>query len=442
MRGVLEPVGGPVSRLLFGGYATAVLLFVLKTYASALGNQPEHLLEAPGAWVLHALAASAAALLVAGPCPLLLLLSGTIALRSVLSNHIAEEPLLWFPAAEWPLFVALPFAGLLGIRGGDEAVRSAFRIAGMAALFFAGFHKLNTDFFDPTVTCNRLVERLSTWWALPASLHAWVRPGVVVAMELTAPLLCVLAPRLGALFSVAMLLHFTAIGATALSSIIAVCCVAALPSADFQTIRTLRVPMVLAGIASAITSALLYRGPWSWPQYGLTHALFGATLFFLSVRLVRAGPGRMDDPFAVARIPLGFFALAWLLNGFAPYTGIKFQYSFAMLSNLRVDDDRHNSLLIPRWLRLTAHDPYVHVDRATYRDRTGRPLRGGAVRPDLWAPYELIRQRTIARDVGETLHIRGTWKGRPITEAALDDLPPAHLFQKRLTRGGPQQCVH
>lgn len=40
-------------------------------------------------------------------------------------------------------------------------------------------------------------------------------------------------------------------------------------------------------------------------------------------------------------------ACFWLLNGFAPYLSLKFNYSFAMLSNLRVDDARWNHLVIP-----------------------------------------------------------------------------------------------
>jgi len=52
-----------------------------------------------------------------------------------------------------------------------------------------------------------------------------------------------------------------------------------------------------------------------------------------------AGPGRWVVWAVVA---------VWLLNGFSPYLGLKFNYSFAMLANLRVDNARCNHLLIPR----------------------------------------------------------------------------------------------
>ena len=57
--------------------------------------------------------------------------------------------------------------------------------------------------------------------------------------------------------------------------------------------------------------------------------------------------------------------ILWILiltiNGFAPYLGLKFNYSFAMLSNLRVDDARWNHLFVPKGLRISEHDDFIHV---------------------------------------------------------------------------------
>ena len=92
---------------------------------------------------------------------------------------------------------------------------------------------------------------------------------------------------------------------------------------------------------------------------------------------------------------------------------------------------------------MTAHDPYVHLSRATYRDRvSGRLLTGGVVQPDLWRPEKLVEQLDVADQVGETLELQGTWHGRAITAADVRALPQAPLFQDRLTAGAPQQCVH
>jgi hypothetical protein len=158
--------------------------------------------------------------------------------------------------------------------------------------------------------------------------------------------------------------------------------------------------------------------------------------------LLRDGTGRHAAFAPERRGVLGAAVLLWLLNGLAPYSGLKFQYSFAMLSNLRVDDDRHNSLLFPRWMRW-ADDPYVHVDAARYRDASsGRVLSGGEVVADLYTPHELVVQGEVARSVGEVLEWSGRWRGRRVTHADVHTLPPARLFRDRLTKGAPQQCVH
>lgn len=430
-----RPVGDRTTRLLFAGYALAILLFGWKAYASADAAQ----LAAPGAWVLHALVLIAASLLVAGPRPVLLILAGSLALRAVIANHRPEEALLWFPAAEWPLFIALPCLGLLRQA---RWIQDGFRISGAAALGFAGLHKINADYFDAAVTCNRLSARLSDWWALPESLHSWVTPTLVVAFELGAPLLLLTIPRVGVVFSLLLLLQFTGIGATALSVVIAVTVLAWLPAEDLDALFDGRAwTLLLAALPAAFASHALYRGPWSWSQYALTHGLFGFFVAFAVWRLVRWGPGTPANPFGSAPRVLVVLAGLWLANGLAPYSGLKFQYSFAMLSNLRVDDERHNSLIFPDWLRVTEHDPFVHVREATYLDPVGRPLTGGAVTPGLWAPYELVRQTDIARSVGERLTFVGTHAGREVTEEDLPELPRAPLFQKHLTPGR-QECVH
>ena len=428
-------VGGEGARFLFAGYGVAAAFFAGKTYASA----PAELLTAPGAWVLHGWALSALVAAIVGPRRGLLGLTALLAIRAVVSNHLVDEPLLWFPAAEWPLFVALPLVGALA-RDDDEVI-GGFRIAAVAALFFAGLHKINADYFDPVVSCHRLSARLSTWWALPEVTHAWVTPHVVVALEIGTPLLLLLAPRAGVLLALLMLSHFVSIGATALSTVIAVSCLAFLHDSDRRALVSAWPLALVPAAAGVVASGLLYQGPWSWPQYGACHGLFAAMISGAAWRLWVAGPG-VRTGVRLRRPLLAVAAVAWLLNGLAPYSGLKFQYSFAMLSNLRVDDDRHNAWLFPSALRLR-HDPYVHVRSATYRRAaTGQPLSGGYVQPDLWTPGALVEQLDKAEQIGEVLSLRGTWGGREITEADLRGLPPAPLFQHRLTLAAPQQCVH
>jgi len=411
-----------------------VWLFAGKTYASA----DAELLWCAGAWALHLLAAAALGLLVAGPRRWLLVLCSLASLRCIVSNHRPNEPLSWFPAAEWPLLLALPLGGLL--LATDPGVQAWFRWAGSTSLAFTGLHKLNTDWFDPAVTCHRLAERLHTWWGLPEALHQSVPPGAVVALELATPLVLWRWPRVGLLLAASLLGHFVGIGATALSFLLLVTATSFLPAEAFQ-----RVGRPVHGgpaLVAAAVAAWAWQGPWSGPQYAVTYGLFAWVVSWGLGELVAHGVGAAAPALPERRAVLGLALVAWLLNGLAPYSGLKFQYSFAMLSNLRVDDDRHNSLFVPAGLRWAA-DPYVHVDRASYRDAaTGRPLSGGVVQPDLFTPHALQVQRDVARQVGEVLTFEGTWQGRRVTHDDLDTLPGAPLFRERLTRGRAQECVH
>ena len=56
-----------------------------------------------------------------------------------------------------------------------------------------------------------------------------------------------------------------------------------------------------------------------------------------------------------------WLALILIVNGMSPYLGVKYRFSVAMLSNLRVDQERWNSYVIPKWVRLRKHTPHVQV---------------------------------------------------------------------------------
>ena len=426
---------GPRVDLLMRGVALSIVLFAWKAYNTATWEE----MTGPGALWLHGLCGVSATILLLGPRPLLLWASGLLAIRCMVSNHLPDEPMLWFQAVEWPLYVVVPLTTAWLARERD--VVASFRVAGAVAMGFAGFHKLNTDFFEPDVTCNVLADRLTAWWGIPPMVHAWVTPGVIVAMELSLPLFLWWRPRLGMLFACALLAQFVGIGASALSIVVFVCSLSFLDEEDHLALRAVGPRLLVWAIPAVALSGLLYRGPWSWPQYGFSHGVIGGVAVVLVLRLARSGRGRPAQLFAGRSAWIGVLAVLWCLNCLAPYSGLKFQYSFSMLANLRVDDARHNSLVFPRWMRLTEHDPYVHVTGASYW-RDGRRLTGGWVQPGLYTPYELRKQARIAAEVGEELVIVGTYRGRPVDLAQALTLPPAHLFQRQLALEGPQPCMH
>jgi hypothetical protein len=474
--------------VLFRLYGVAVGFFSLKTYVSSYTAQPE-LITSAGAWSLHAFTLIALFIIWRGARPLLLLMASVCATRCLIATHRVEEPLLWFPAAEWPLFVALPALALIGMlidhlkssgvspkmqaSGGALKIESmtdssstllSFRLSFLGAMTWAGLHKLNSDFFDPKVSCARLSERLTEWWGIPEWIYAHASPVAIVCAELGIGVILLWRPRWGALGAVLLLGHFGSIGATALATIVIAMALSFLTPQDVQAALSFprqKPALSLVVCAGGVTlSWWCYQGSWSWLQYGLFHGLISLilmgviSLFFTQIPTQRH-----------AVQPLGLLALittyqrfaavmilGWTLNGLTPYLGLKFQYSFAMLSNLRVDDDRWNSYLFSRELRGHSHDGFIHVHEVMYRSSsTGRLLRGGPLRPGLYSPTSLRAYLKSAHDASESILARLSYHGeehdfmgqppqRLITW--LDSIPDTSLIQKRLTLKRPQSCVH
>jgi len=95
-------------------------------------------------------------------------------------------------------------------------------------------------------------------------------------------------------------------------------------------------------------------------KFGIAHGCFFLIATLLAVSVFRApGPfvqaSLMDpigpflfDPSLVGLVSAGSFLLA-LLNGSAPYLGLKTHNTWTMFSNLQVEGGQTNHLLIPAW---------------------------------------------------------------------------------------------
>ena len=149
-------------------------------------------------------------------------------------------------------------------------------------------------------------------------------------------------------------------------------------------------------------------------------------------------------------------AVVLFLNGAAPYLGMKFEYSFAMLSNLRVDDARWNHVLVPRWVRLTKNDAFVHLRK--FRVDQPPSTRAKAIKPlspALHVPWVVADRLNELRQSqpGANLELDLTFAGRAFSFAGRADDPavkqwlatlPAknRFFQNQLALEGPQGCCH
>jgi hypothetical protein len=478
MRGALlgswKPLGAWRAQLLFRAFGACWIV----SNAIANSELPFSDMHARGVLELHGLTLGGLLLVTLGPrlVTLVPLALWSFACFGLLLSD--TDRVFYFPAAEWTLWLALPIGALppalLAVvreaRGGDThpgfdldaLVVGLFRIAAVATLGLAALHKLNVDFFDPSVSCIALQRRLADWWPLPRALVQQIRPGQIVASEALVALLLPLAPRVGLPAALVLMAPFTSIGAPGFGALVVSMALAFLPAGAVEPValglrRHARVvaPIVLGTVA---LSAALYRGTeFPWPPIGLAHGLgaFAACVVALALRAwPRSAGAAASAPGAGSKVYLGVFACALALNGLTPYLGLKFQYSFAMLSNLRVDDDRWNSWVFPRALRLTPHDPYVHVRRVRYEKMVGgeRFDSGGPLDPALYSPDALRYGLKLALTRGVRVSLEADYQGRRLSfmdardPGALyrwaDELPAQPLFQKVLDQGRAQSCMH
>ncbi len=447
--------------------------FVLLTVvALVLVDEPS-----PGASLLGSALAGLALLAVGGRTPVLALTSfavGSLLVEIVAGRHpyqLAEEYL--------PL-CALPLAGLVltlwarhrpgagdPLAERDDAQLALFRSTLVLMMFFAAFHKFNGDFLDPTVSCatvhaSRLLELLQ---AGPL-LHSAV-PWLAVLGEASVPLLLVFAPRIGLPFSVGLMAYVGHRGATPFTLLVMMLACAYLRSEDGDRIaagyRRFTWPVLgLHGVALAACVAFL-PGLAGWARYGLwVLALLNlgiALAFALApdlVDLLTALRRRSWSEFVPRRSHLlprergaRLFLVALMtvgaLNAFSPYLGLKLRLSFAMFSNLRVDEARWNSRFVPRVAFMRAHDAYVHVISSSGSAAAQVP-------PGLYSPRRLADRLIAAGRQGGRVDLELRYEGeeRRSEHAARDaalrewlgQLPGSIWFHAYLPAQGPQSCLH
>lgn len=476
------------------------------------------------------------ALMLAGPHLILLLtaaLSGANLIWLVL--HGRGGPGLRQQAAEYPMLMLIPAAlAVLALalfveqrkaqegwaRLTQEFERHAlliFRWAALSTLFFAGFHKLNSDFFRAVTSCEEVVKQYAIRnWSLPG-LDAALKltsPALIVLMESAVPILLLLFCRRLGVLVVALFYGGVALtDALVVTLCIIVPALAFLKEQDWETLRAnwkkpglLWMALLLAWLP---VSAAHYRGSRPWLQPALYQCLLLLILTALAWliwrdlsqtwRRRRGGAARAPAPaieggatgsvadkeqascslhtrrvlaalgwgrpalFSGAR-PGGVVVAVWVallfVNGFSPYLGLKFNYSFAMLSNLRVDDARWNHFLMPKWLRLTNHDGFVHVLFAEthYRDMSAKAVQGRvrALKPGLFSPQAFhdtldqlqaakggVELRLLVEFQGEALDYVGS-AAAPDFARFREQLPPprGHWLHDYLAAEGPMGCKH
>lgn len=336
-------------------------------------------------------------LLVVGPSLLVLLASAVVGVW-FLAAVVARQPTLEFMADEYVVQAGVPIVAavvtvaqlvVVGRRRGlavdrrlrdelDDLHARVFRIFTVTTLGLAGIHKLNADFFAAG-SCANLGNRLLDWWDLPFEVHV-AGPVGVVTLELLAAVMLLVYPRLGILIVVYVMAGLGHIGPAAFASTCAVMSLAFLDRGDIAVLRSLSARrwgvVVAVGLLVIVTSYSTYRSPLPWLKYGLLEGVLIAVAAIgigAGIARLRRKPGlrkRMlpaavrwwRRPATVMPGLASWLALILLFNGMTPYLGIKYRFSVAMLSNLRVDQERWNSHVVPQWVRLRKTTPHVVVD--------------------------------------------------------------------------------
>lgn len=488
------PIGDWRSQLLWRAFGVAVnQLCVMLLPTEGLSREP----------VFIASYASGLLLIALGP-RLVLLLFSAIAQTSLLF-HIISHPSYQLAEEYLPLAV-LPSVGVLlcaivGSASNETRTRridcaqvALFRVTVVALMSFAAFHKLNADFFDPTVSCAMIVPHRLLPFLPGADLIVRATPFLGFAGEALVPLLLIFYPRLGMALTVVVMGTIGHRGATSFTILVLLLSISFLRAGDRDPIREfwrrnrfwiaagciglgaasfvvyqrfgthrpwheyLLFELVLVAVSCSVLPLLYTTARTEWA--GLRACQRGADRRIWLARVLR--PGFSEDPILGfgrgvddgigprVRLLLVVLIGAAVLNAMTPYLGLKLRMSFAMFSNLRVDDDRWNHFLIPRALDLRRHDPYVHVTRVR---RSGDASAGLALEPGLYLPDELDARLAAFRKRRVDVDIEFEYRGERRThEHAQTDAELLSWIARRmghnrwihghLVAGAPQPCLH
>jgi len=347
-------------------------------------------------------------------------------------------------------------AGVLAADAPRSVVQSA-RALTVGTYVVAGFHKLNRDFFEPSVSCaSGGMQLLAENWSLPIAPEslAAVWPPLFLGAELGLALL--LWRRPGVAMPMALLMHIplTIVFAPSFAWVMAAGWVACLEErqqdAMLATWRA-RWPVVVGSglVGGGVSAALYFRDHWvPYPAWQLKELALWVVLAWV-VLTWREAPQVMRAARCRPRVERRWLApamgLLFAANAMTPYLGLQFHHAGAMLSNLRIDEGCWNHLLVPESVR--TRDPYVRVE-ALHTDARGEHALRELARERLWHPADLRDAVDRWCDQGAApLRLRFEYAERTHeTTDACETLPlpaqPRGLFQTNLHRLCPNVCVH
>lgn len=365
MIGTSQATPAAVSR---GHYAWFTRLWAAAILLHLAGNAG-HMVALSAAGVLEiGMGALAVSLLVRPDRIRLALMAGlhipVVALKApVVGNHEMLE-----------LFVHLLILAALAVRWSDW--RSVFvpaaRLTLVVAYGFIALSKLNSDFFDPSVSCavlfgNELGRYVGVVVAEQEVLSHLVIWGTVAA-EVAVPVLLVLRWRYAVPFALGFhfVLALDPIGHVYdFSSTLLPLFLLFLPP-DFSSYAGrwlarfdagLARRMLMLAVLGEVLILMTDTRQWliAWPAW---LALGGGALW-LAATYCRRAEWKREPLFTGLHPALGIVVGLVALNGLAPYLELKTASAFNMYSNLRTAQGETNHLLIPATLPLTGGQDHL-----------------------------------------------------------------------------------
>ena len=365
-------------------YAVAVLLHILWPPVF----QPSPAVISPPAWLLSGLVAAAVAV-IHRPASVGRLLSLAAGQILDVAYHLPFVPNHWLLTGILSLAIVIAAAvvclgaGLTAVQLGElyQTLTPSVRYSSVIFYFFTFFHKLNTDFLNPSTSCAvTFFEQILDPFGLvglpgagQAVILATLAAECLLAVGLAVPRWQQAACVLGAGFHMLLALDAPHIFYNFSAVMFAVLwvCVPASTAADWTAKRE---GGGFGRFHFLAVYLLIVGGCWAMPGYSwkvMAYGFSGLWLGFAITLLTRAGLGQRRNLFLFPRagrrssapptpltsaerfqgrryraVLLLLPALV-LLNGLSPYLGLKTRTAWQMYSNLNVDAARSNHYLIP-----------------------------------------------------------------------------------------------
>lgn len=339
-----------------------------------------------------------------------------------------------------------------------DAPRRVARVLTPLVYLTAAFHKTNTDFLNPEVSCaTGGVRLLLDNWGIEQiaspilSIGEW--PELFLIAELLLAALLFVRPRLGVAFASLFHIPLTIVFAPAFAWVMAPGVVASLSPRELIAMRAFfrrkKRTITSAGLLFALISTLFYfKDHWvPYPIWQLAEALLwiAASLCvgFVFSREARELTHEKATP-QKRRVTLvtALLSALWFGNAATPYLGLQFHHTAAMLSNLRIDPGCWNHFLVPESARLA--DPYLRIINQGQLELEGTLVESGRL---VHALENTCSEQDVSVELeyhGENITVTCANLREGVLTLSTSKLSDfgARLFQRNLTHDCPSRCIH